>query len=341
MWNRNFSFAHGGIERGLIVALVIAVVLLVLPRFLTRRPGWTLAVTATAGVLVLAWGLTGQISAANYSTDASDSLISNYPRPLTWLDEKTHGEPTLYLGQHLNAGTDLGVWLTEFWNRSLKYVWSARRLRAGPGADADAEHARGRAPLPAAVRRRRLRARRAGDRAGREDRRRVRRRPAAGSSTRSSSRCATRSTDRRLLGRADGLRPRAVPYGGQRLQPLLDPGPEARLRDRRRLAAQCLRGARSARGRPRDDRQARRGPRQAAAHRPRDGAGPALDARIGSARRFVLPTPKPPFRVEVRIAPTYAPLHFGDSDQRQLGGQVGFDFSLKKVRPTVTPPPCS
>jgi hypothetical protein len=63
--------------------------------------------------------------------------------------------------------------------------------------------------------------------------------------------------------------------------------------------------------------------------------------RIGTARRFVLPTPKPPFRVEVRIAPTYAPLHFGGSDQRQLGGQVGFSFSRTPVKPTVTPPPCS
>ena len=63
--------------------------------------------------------------------------------------------------------------------------------------------------------------------------------------------------------------------------------------------------------------------------------------RIGSARRFVLPTPRPPFRVEVRIAPTYAPLHFGGSDQRILGGQVGYSFSLSPVAPSVTPPPCS
>ena len=133
MWNRELSFAHGGIERGLIVALVVAVVLLVLPRFLGRRPGWILGVTSAAAVLVLAWGLTGQISAANYSNDASQSLIDNYPRPLTWLDEKTHGKPTLYLGQHLNSGTDLGVWLTEFWNRSLRNVWSVDGSAPGPG----------------------------------------------------------------------------------------------------------------------------------------------------------------------------------------------------------------
>jgi hypothetical protein len=62
--------------------------------------------------------------------------------------------------------------------------------------------------------------------------------------------------------------------------------------------------------------------------------------RIGTARRFVLKTPPPPFRVEVRVSPTYAPLNFGGSDQRQLGGQVGFEFSPTRVKPTVTPPPC-
>ena len=62
--------------------------------------------------------------------------------------------------------------------------------------------------------------------------------------------------------------------------------------------------------------------------------------RIGSARLFVLRTPPPPFRVEVRIAPTYSPTAYGESDQRQLGGQVGFTLSRTRVNETVTPPPC-
>ena len=243
MWNRNFSFAHGGIERGLIVALVIAVVLLVLPRFLGRRPGWILGVTSAAAVLVLAWGLTGQISAANYSTDASDSLISNYPRPLTWLDEKTHGKPTLYLGQHLNAGTDLGVWLTEFWNRSLKYVWSVDGSAPGPGpTQTPNTHADGRLypPPPGGV-----------DYVLAEpgielDGKIVGRPPETGRwflyKVKQPLRYAFNETGD-LRGRPDRMRPGAVPDGGQRLQPLLDAGPEARLRDRRRLAGQCMRRA--------------------------------------------------------------------------------------------------
>src|SRR5207237_7902514 len=95
MSNRELSFAHGGIELALIIALVIAAALLVAPRLLSRRPSWSTGVTATAAVLVLAWCLAGQISAANYSNDASQARIQNYPRPLTWLDDMTHGRPTL------------------------------------------------------------------------------------------------------------------------------------------------------------------------------------------------------------------------------------------------------
>jgi hypothetical protein len=58
--------------------------------------------------------------------------------------------------------------------------------------------------------------------------------------------------------------------------------------------------------------------------------------RTGTARRFVIPTPRPPFRVEVRIAPTFSPSDYGESDQRRLGGSVGYRFSPTPVRETQT-----
>ena len=39
----------------------------------------------------------------------------------------------LYLGQNINTGAALGLWLTEFWNRSLKHVWSLDGTAPGPG----------------------------------------------------------------------------------------------------------------------------------------------------------------------------------------------------------------
>lgn len=45
------------------------------------------------------------------------------------------------------------------------------------------------------------------------------------------------------------------------------------------------------------------------------------------ARVFILPTPRPPFRVEVGVRPTFSPARFGRADTRQLGAQVDFRFS--------------
>jgi hypothetical protein len=324
MLNRDpFSFGHGGIEWTLIVALVVGVALLALPRFLGHRPAWIVGVTATAAVLVLAWGLTGQIAAASYSNDASDSLIGNYPRPLTWLDQKTHGKPTLYLGQHLNSGTDLGIWLTEFWNPSLKYVWSVDGSAPGPGpTQTPNTHADGRlypAP-PGGV-----------DYVLAEpgielDGKIVGRPPETGRwflyKVEQPLRYAYNETglfadgqtgcDRAPCPTADsaynrfstpGQKPGYAVVDVSRVNACGAPVPPAGVRV---TIGKLVEGR---------DKQPHIG-------------------RVTGIQRWTL-------RIEVRIAPTYAPLNFGGSDQRQLGGQVGFSFSRTPVRPSVTPPPCS
>jgi hypothetical protein len=43
-------------------------------------------------------------------------------------------------------------------------------------------------------------------------------------------------------------------------------------------------------------------------------------------RIFTLPTPRPPFRVEVEVNPTFSPSTYGQADPRQLGAQVLFAF---------------
>jgi len=43
-------------------------------------------------------------------------------------------------------------------------------------------------------------------------------------------------------------------------------------------------------------------------------------------RTFRLPTPRPPFRAEVRVDPTFSPSQYGYGDTRQLGAQVAFRF---------------
>jgi len=86
---------------------------------------------AVAAVFVLAWNLTGEIGAFAASKTIYDSLLANYPRPLDWLDRADHGQPAMYLGQQITDAN--GIWLLEFWNRSLHDVWSLDGTAKGPG----------------------------------------------------------------------------------------------------------------------------------------------------------------------------------------------------------------
>jgi hypothetical protein len=338
MANRNLAFAHGGIERALIVALVIAVCLLVAPRFLGGRRRASTAVVAVASLLVLAWSLTGQISAATYSNNESQALVSNYPRPLDWLDKLTHGKPTLYLGQNLNSGSDLGIWLTEFWNRSLRYVDSVDGTAPGPGPTLTPNTAADGRLYPVqdvdyvlAEKGVVLDGRVVG--AGRTGRwilykvskpvRYAYNQTGVFSDGQTGCSLAPCPVARSAYNRfsTPGQRPGYAVVDVSRLSACGAPVPPAGVRV---TIGKLVEGA---------DKQPHIGRVTAPVQR--------WTLRIGSARRFVLPTPRPPFRVEVRIAPTYSPLHFGGSDQRILGGQVGYSFSLRPVAPTVTPPPCS
>ena len=335
MANRNLAFAHGGIERALVVALVLSVALLAGPRLLRLRPRATAGVVALASVLVLAWCLAGQISAATYSNNESQALIQNYPRPLDWLDRYTHGKPTLYLGQHLNSGTDLGVWLTEFWNRSLRYVWSVDGSAPGPGPTQTpntAADGRLYPPPPGTV-----------DYALVEqgivlDGTVVARPPQTGRwvlyRVRQPLRYASNETGIFSDGQTGcDLAPcRAAESAYNRFS---TPGgrPGYMIVDVSRLSA-CgapvpPAGARVTIGTLIEGKD----------KEPQIGRVTAVrrwTLRIGTARRFVLPTPKPPFRVEVRIAPTYSPTSYGETDERQLGGQVSFTFSHTPTEQTET-----
>ena len=343
MANRNLSFAHGGIENALILVLVVAVALIVAPRLLRGRRRAVSVVVAVASLLVIAWCLTGQISAANYSNDESQTLIQNFPRPLNWLDKATHGKPTLYLGQHLNSGADLGIWLTEFWNRSLKYVWSVDGSAPGPGpTQTPNTHSDGRLyPTPpggvdyvlaepgididgtVVMRPDRLKGNRWFLYKVKQPLRYAYNETGVFSDGQTG--CSTAPCPK-----ADSAYNRFSTPGGK---------PGYAVVDVSRLSA-CgapvgPAGVRVTIGKLIEgkDKQPHIGRVTAPVQR--------WTLRIGSARRFVLKTPPPPFRVEVRIAPTYSPLTFGGSDQRLLGGQVGFRFSPTPVKSTVTPPPCS
>ncbi|MET0939461.1 MAG: hypothetical protein ABWY51_09600, partial [Gaiellaceae bacterium] len=316
MSNRNLSFTDNAVQWALIVTLAVSVLLLVLPRLLGGRRTAVRAVVGVTAALVLAWTLTGQISAAMYSNDSGDLITRNYPKPLTWLDDITGGQPVVYLGQNVNAGAALGIWLTEFWNRSLKHVWSLDGTAPGPGPvlTPDLVATDGRlAPDPGA---KYVLAERGVD------------------------------VDGTLVGRP----PKTGRWFVYRLN-----GPLRLAHAETGIFVDGWMGAESAYNQyaspsgqggnmiVRLGRWAWGGPDKPGSVLIRVGTlvkGADKQPHIGevtASRRwtihslsratFVIPAPAPPFRVEVTVRPTFSPSDYeGESDRRELGAQVGYFF---------------
>jgi hypothetical protein len=112
----------------LLAILVLTVVVLLAPRYLPRIG---LAAALAACAFTLAWSFAGELAGASASNSYSRTFLSNIRGNPTWLDNATHGAPTLYLGQQMQDSNS--EWLLEFWNRSLKAVWSLDGTAQGPG----------------------------------------------------------------------------------------------------------------------------------------------------------------------------------------------------------------
>ena len=126
--NRTYAWTPDHARNVMIGFVVLSLTVIVLPRVL---PWGTRQVLALVAVLLLAWGIAGQMSAASASNTFSEEISADIEPPFNWIDRATGGAPTLYLGQRL---TDYnGIWQMEFWNRSLKYVWSTDGSAPGPG----------------------------------------------------------------------------------------------------------------------------------------------------------------------------------------------------------------
>ncbi|HZC28212.1 MAG TPA: hypothetical protein VE269_00610, partial [Gaiellaceae bacterium] len=130
-WFNRTSFAFltpSGAKTLLLIILVLTIVVLLAPRYVPRA-GVAAAVVACAFALV--WSFAGELAGASASNSYATSFLSNLRGNPTWLDEATHGEPTLYLGQQMQDQNS--EWLLEFWNRSLRGVWSLDGTAQGPG----------------------------------------------------------------------------------------------------------------------------------------------------------------------------------------------------------------
>jgi hypothetical protein len=120
--NRKLGWSEGTIEGVLIAVCVVALVVVVALKVLRPDSVGFTAVAASAAVVVVAWGLTGQVYAAAGERHFSQFLDSGLPKPNDWVERATKGGSVVVIGQQITDATN--IWLTEFFNPAVKKMWS-------------------------------------------------------------------------------------------------------------------------------------------------------------------------------------------------------------------------
>jgi hypothetical protein len=120
--NRFFALPEETIQLALAVITIAAGVLLVTTRLHHKHPRVITGVTLGVAAFVLVWGLTSEIYAANGERRFSSRLAANFTSPRNWIDKEVGDGTVTIVGQQFVDPS--GIWLTEFFNRSVTQVWS-------------------------------------------------------------------------------------------------------------------------------------------------------------------------------------------------------------------------
>lgn len=318
--NRSLELPQATIESLLLVVLAVAVALMLAPRLVASRNRSLTGMLAVVAILVLAWNIGGQQAASAGSRANADQFLASFPDPPDWLDRATGGRPTLYLGQRVNDAN--GLWMLEFWNRSLRYVWSLDGTAPGPGPTNTPNIASVKGDLQQQL----------GDvgyvltDAGIE--------VAGNAVARYGGWTLFKNVyPVRLRRSADGI------YSDGWMGQKASYTQFSTTRNKPGFAAVTL--SRAGWG-------GTNVPGRARVEIGRLVLGPGLEPRIERVTatrrctiesrkvcRFVVPAPAPPFRIEVRISPPFVPneLDARSSDRRELGAVVNFSFSERNPSP--------
>ena len=127
----DYDLGRDGAGRLLYTLVAASVLVGLAPLLFPRHRRAVLVIVATATVLALGWSGRGELAASRYSNDFSKLFVAGLPKPLDWVDRETGGQPVVYLGQKIADPN--GVWSMEFWNRSVRKVWSLDGTAPGPG----------------------------------------------------------------------------------------------------------------------------------------------------------------------------------------------------------------
>jgi hypothetical protein len=129
-WHDDYELGIDTAHQILYGLIALSVLVGLAPRLLGRRQAATWIVVG-AVMLSIGWSTWAQTAAATYSNNFSDLFYNGLPKPLGWVDEATGGKPAVYIGQKIADPN--GVWSMEFWNRSVRRVWSLDGTAPGPG----------------------------------------------------------------------------------------------------------------------------------------------------------------------------------------------------------------
>ena len=129
--NRYYEWTPSTAQWLLIGILVVGVALAVAATVAHRSSMVVTGIAAVLAVGILAWNVTGEISAASGTVSISRQLEATLQHPFTWVDQVANGKPTLYLAQ--GVADHNPEWELEFWNRSIVTVNSLDGTIQGPG----------------------------------------------------------------------------------------------------------------------------------------------------------------------------------------------------------------
>jgi hypothetical protein len=120
--NREFRWPEALIQAALVVVVALALAAGIAFRVLSSRSPAFGAVAAASAVGVLAWSLATEVYAARGEQRASNQIAGHLTEPYDWVDRVTGGKPVVVLAQQISDPK--GVQLTEFFNPSIKKLWS-------------------------------------------------------------------------------------------------------------------------------------------------------------------------------------------------------------------------
>jgi hypothetical protein len=130
--NRVWSWPEARIDTALMWIVIGATAVVALLGLVRMRTRTARLLVLPVVVAVLAWNLTAEIYASQGERDLSTRFRASFTEPPDWIDRLTRGGSVLLLGQQFGTDTNR-IHLLEFWNRSIAKVWSVDPSSAAPG----------------------------------------------------------------------------------------------------------------------------------------------------------------------------------------------------------------